>query len=180
MTARITCSIKTIVSPLSLIDKFFQNPDHPISLGRAQTCHDLIEQKQFWIGGERPRYFHTLAIGQRQCRCALFALAIEIEPAQNVVRMRPGLRNRFPMQQGPNDHVVFDFECGKRAHDLKGAAYATPADLVGREPGDLFACKIDGATIGPENAGNHIEQRGLAGAVWPDDREKCRLAGPQN
>ena len=164
----------------ALAVEFFQNRDHPVSLGRAQPCHHLIEQKQFRIGGERARYFQPLAIGQRQCRRALRALVVEIEPPQNVVRHAPAASgDRCPMQQRPNDHVVFDSECRKRPHDLKGAADATPAYLVGRQPVDPLACKIDGATVRRETPAIMLNSVVLPAPFGPITA-KMPPCGPQN
>ena len=59
----------------------------------------------------------------------------------------------------------------KRPHDLEGAADAAPADLIGRKTIDAFAGESDGAAVGREHTGDHVEKRRLAGAVRPDHRK---------
>src|SRR4029078_11013423 len=72
------------------------------------------------------------------------------------------------MQKRADDDVVLHAESGKWPHDLKCAADATPADLVGRETINTLACKCDRAGIRREHAGDHVEQRSLSGAVGAD------------
>src|SRR5581483_5187756 len=54
--------------------------------------------------------------------------------------------------------------------DLKGAADAAGADLIGAEPVDARAVEPDGARVRRERAGDHVEQRRLARAVGADQR----------
>jgi len=45
---------------------------------------------------------------------------------------------------------------------------AEPRDAVGRQPGDVAAEETDRAGRRQQKAGEHIEERRLAGAVRPD------------
>src|SRR5207253_2493718 len=45
----------------------------------------------------------------------------------------------------------------------------------GREPGDLFAPEADGPRCGRERPGDAVEERGLAGAVGPDQAKDLAL-----
>src|SRR4029079_19377031 len=49
------------------------------------------------------------------------------------------------------------------------APHAEAADVVRRQPRDVAALEQDGAGVGAQMAGDQVEQRGLAGAVGPDD-----------
>ena len=91
--------------------------------------------------------------------------------------MRPHARvvHVLAMQQRADDDIVLDAERRKRPHDLEGAADAAPADAVGRQAVDALAGEGDRSGVGREHAGDHVEQRGLAGAVRPDDRENAAL-----
>src|ERR1700719_1453549 len=46
---------------------------------------------------------------------------------------------------------------------------------MGRQPRDVLAAEDDGGRLGPERAGNAVDQRGLAGAIRADQAEA--LAG---
>src|SRR5690606_2127073 len=47
---------------------------------------------------------------------------------------------------------------------------AEPGDLVGPQPGQVVPVEGPGARLGPVEAGEEVEERGLAGAVRPDQR----------
>jgi hypothetical protein len=49
--------------------------------------------------------------------------------------------------------------------------------VLGFHTGDVVALEHDTAAVGRDRAADHAEQRGLAGAVWPDDAQ--RLAAQQ-
>src|SRR5690606_22437581 len=70
-----------------------------------------------------------------------------------------------------DDHIVLHREREERAHNLEGTADATLADNVGWEPVDALAGKRDRPCVGRKDAGDHVEQGGLAGAVRADDGE---------
>src|SRR5262249_9613181 len=61
------------------------------------------------------------------------------------------------------------------AGDLERAPRATGADLVGRQPADLFTTERDSAGLVAQVAGDQVEQRRLSGAVWADDRAKITI-----
>src|SRR5206468_8024759 len=63
----------------------------------------------------------------------------------------------------------------ERLHELEGARETEPADRVRRLPGHVVAREDDAAGFGPVVAGDHVEERRLAGAVGADDPED--LAG---
>ena len=59
----------------------------------------------------------------------------------------------------------------ERAHDLEGSADARFAQLMRLAGEHVAALEQDFAAIGPQEAIQQIEQRGLAGAVRADDAE---------
>src|SRR5208337_3944550 len=64
-----------------------------------------------------------------------------------------------------------DRKRGKRPNQLERAADAAAANLVRPKPLDVFLVEDDRAVIGRDGAGHDVEQRGLASAVWTDDRK---------
>ncbi len=152
-----------------------QDLDHAVGLRRPQSRHHLVEQKELGVGRERARDLEALAVGQGQGRGLLVALAEQIELREHLMSARTRLRQLAPVQQRAHDHVVLDRQAGKRAHQLEGAADATPAHRVRREPIDALVPERDGALIGGEHPGDDVEQRGLARAVGADDGEDRAL-----
>src|SRR5271166_925186 len=66
--------------------------------------------------------------------------------------------------------VVGDRKFGKDLGDLEGPRHAARDTPFGRERGDVAAFEQDRARSRRKEAADEIEERGLAGAVWPDDR----------
>ena len=142
---------------------------HAIGFGRAHSCHDLVEQQELRVGGESPRHFQTLAVGERQRRCDLRALAEEIELLEHIVRVSPRGAEIRPMQHRTDHHIVLDGKPEKRPDQLEGAADPAPADLVRPTAIDPCTVETDAAAVRRDHARNHVEQRRLPRAVWTDD-----------
>ena len=68
-----------------------------------------------------------------------------------------------------DEHVVLGREVGEEAEVLEGAADAGVDDGLGREAIERAALEGDGAFLGPEEAGDDVEDGGLAGAVGADE-----------
>ncbi len=60
-------------------------------------------------------------------------------------------------------------ELVEQRHDLEGARHALVGDGVGAEAGDILAIETDAAAARLDPTGQHIEERGLAGAVGAHD-----------
>src|SRR6476659_158237 len=119
--------------------ELFQDRDHPVGLSGAKSRHNLVEQKQLRIGGERARQFQALAVRQGEPRGSLRALVVEIELTQNFTGMCARIGYEVTMQQRRNNDVVLDAERRKRPHNLKSTSDATATYLVGRQAVDAFA-----------------------------------------
>jgi hypothetical protein len=64
---------------------------------------------------------------------------------------------------------------GEGLDDLEGPADARPADLIGPQAVDRPALEADRAAVGRHRAGDQVEERRLAGAVRPDQRDDLAL-----
>ena len=127
----------------SVAIQLFQDCHDAIGLGRAQPRHYFIEQQQFRISGQRARHFEPLAVRQRQRRGPLGAFFVKLKPTQHIVRMCARRNDIMTVEQRPHDDVVLDGKCRKWPYDLKGAADAATANLIGRKPVDPLVCKGD-------------------------------------
>ena len=146
-----------------------------VSVGR-RPGHHLVEQQQLRVGRERARDLEPLAVGQRQRRGALRALVEEIEPlaarrgACARAAATSGWRSSAPMTtlsstvSAGNGRTIWKVRPMPRRQIASGASPSI------RSPANAIA-----PVVGREHAGDHVEQRGLAGAVRTDDGED--LAG---
>src|SRR5690606_38940799 len=73
--------------------------------------------------------------------------------------------------QRTDRHVLQHRETGKRLDELKGAADAGAADLVGAPAVDALAGKAHLTLVRPVDAGDQVKARSLAGTVWADQRD---------
>ena len=72
----------------------------------------------------------------------------------------------------PAEHDVVEHRhAGEQRDVLKRAGDAERGDLRRTQPGDVAALETDRATGRPVEAADHVEQRGLAGAVRTYDRQ---------
>src|SRR5262245_53357612 len=71
---------------------------------------------------------------------------------------------------GADGDVLVHAEAGERLHDLEGAHDASPRYEMGRHARDVGAAVKDAAFARRQEPADDGEQRGLAGAVGPDQR----------
>jgi hypothetical protein len=77
----------------------------------------------------------------------------------------------------PAEHqVVHDREVLEQLDVLERPGHAHLGDVVRRAAEDVLAEEAHLALLGSVHAREHVEDRGLAGAVGPDDREQLVLA----
>jgi hypothetical protein len=81
----------------------------------------------------------------------------------------PGLRNP-PSLADRERHRFERSEMRKQRIDLIGSGEAPPHALFGSERRHILPAKQDPPTVGTQHAGHQIDKRGLAGAVWTDQR----------
>ena len=74
-----------------------------------------------------------------------------------------------------DQHVVEHAQVAEHAAVLEGAREAERGELLGRQAGDVAAREVDAAGVRRVEPGDEIEQRGLAGAVRPDDADQLAL-----
>jgi hypothetical protein len=142
-----------------------------VGLGRPQAGHHLVEQQELRIGRQCAGELEPLAVGQRQRGRLLITLVVEIEAREHVAGVMAGRQDVGAVQQRADQHVVFDGQPRKRAHDLERATNAAAADRVRGLALDALAPEHDAPVVRREHARDHVEQRRLAGAVRSDHRE---------
>ena len=77
-------------------------------------------------------------------------------------------------QHGAN--ILFDIKTAEDRGFLRQIPDAKPRALIHRQRRDVVAVEIDAAFVGANEAGDHIEHRGLAGAVRAEQTHRLALA----
>jgi hypothetical protein len=119
------------------------------------------------------RYFKPLAVGQGEVRRGHGALVVQPELAEHGQRLVARASDIGLALERADQHVVEHAETRERLDDLKGPTDAGIADAIGPEPGDRAAVELHRAGAGRKDTGDHVEGRGLAGAVGADQRVDC-------
>ena len=190
ITSFMSCSTSTTAMPLSR-----DLPDQAVDLlglDRVAAGGRLVEQQDARLGGQRAGDLQTLAARHREASLpATSATSLQADIGEEIaapLRASPGSgasrtavlnsagrRLRFSRRWRPTmtfsqrRHALEDLQV------LEGARQAARRELVGRQAGHVLAVEVDRAAARRVDAGDDVEQRGLAGAVRADDRED--LAG---
>ena len=151
--------------------------------GRVHPRRRLIQQQHFHIRGKRPCDFQFALLPVGQLRGVQIRFILQMENRQQLSRRRVPLALDFPVFRGVeqrpgkpvtvfaahrNFHVVQHRHPGKETDILKCAGNAGVHKLVRLFAVHHLPAKRDCALRGLIYSGQHIENRGLAGAVGTD------------
>ncbi len=173
------CSIQMIETPAAadVADQL----DQRAAFVLGQPAGDLVEQQNARLGGERAGELQPLAVEQRQAPAGRLALSRERAVAEHLDAARIDLALAVAAAEGAGDHQVLEHRhAAERLRNLERAADAQPAAPLGRQPRDVVAGEDDAPGIGLHRAAGDAEQRGLAGAVRPDDAERLALVNARS
>ena len=143
---------------------------HVADLGRIEAGQHLVEQKEPRLDRERARKLEPLAAGDGEARGRPVEQVAEADRARDVAGGRQRIGARGPRQMRADRDVLPHGQARERLHDLEGARDAAAREPVRRLAGDVGAVVDDAAFARRQEAGDDREQRGLAGAVRPDQR----------
>ena len=100
-------------------------------------------------------------------------LALSASPQRSSIARSAVDMPLAPARESAGDHQILEHRhAAERLRNLKRAGDAQPAALGRRQPRDVAALEQDASGIRRHRAGDDAEQRGLAGAVRPDDAER--------
>ena len=156
------------------------NGTDPLALRRGKPRQRFVQQQHAWCGGERHAHVEkALATIGQVARFGLFN-ARETEIADGSVGFgidrvdRQGIGDRIeaarmPRLDGETD-VFANAERRKKVGNLERAADACSGDLLRCMSGDRLAHQGYRALVRRIHTRQEIERRGLAGAIWADQR----------
>ena len=143
---------------------------------RVDAGQRLVEQDVAGLGGQRPGDLHPapLAAGQRQ-RGRAAEMADAEFGQQFVEHLVAPVGVGLDHLQRRHD-VLFDIQAAEHAGFLRQVADAEAGAAVHRQQGDVVPVQADRAGVRADQADDHVEGRGLAGAVRAEQPD--RLAAP--
>src|SRR5258708_4096183 len=151
---------------------------HLRALLARQAGERLVEQQHARLLRERHGDLDAALFSVRYFRYGPPRYALQPDAGQHLARFlvkmgRKAAEGVPPCARKPEKRkrdVVLERVVGEERDDLVGAREAAVHAVVGREPADLFAEQLDRPGVAREIAGEEIGERGLAGAVRPDDQ----------
>ena len=139
----------------------------------GQPAGDLVEQQKLRLDRQRPRQLQPLALQQGQRPRRYIGFVIKSGRPEHVAAAPVTLAlGRAPAEDGADQKVLEHAHVGERMRDLIRAADTPPRAAMRRHHGHIGAVEQDAAAARRDVAGDQVEQRGLAGAVGADDRER--------
>ena len=163
---------------------------HVFFLVLVHAAHGLVEQQDLGLQRQRAAELHALAqaVGQRRRR--LLAQVLQLQELDDLLARR-AVADLLALRQAPVQHaaqharahahvaaeheVVEHGQAAEQRDVLERARDAQRRNRARALAGDVAAFQGDAPAVGPVEAGDHVEQRGLAGAVGADDREDAAL-----
>ncbi len=159
---------------------------------RVHAGRRLVEEQQRRLRGQRPGDLQPSLRPVGQVLGQLAGVAPEAHvlqqrqaPVAHVLLLARGSRRaqHDPEHAALRAAVPAHHDVLQRRHlveeadVLEGARDAQPGDLRREHAGDLATLEADGARRGPVDAGDGVEQRGLAGPVGADQPDDLVLVG---
>src|SRR5262247_2301170 len=140
----------------------------------------LVEQQHRGPEAQRDRDLHEPLLAVREIQDAAAGIVGQPERREELARLRAdaGVGARWPPQPSadpvtlgdPEGDVVEHAHVAEQRVDLEGTTEPAPDARGLRQPCHVLAAEEDLAGGGREPPGDHVDERGLAGAVGTDER----------
>ncbi len=152
--------------------------EHGRGLGVGEAAADFVAEQDFWAGGEGARHLELFLVADREHVSRSFGLILQADRAQNLHGDigREFMVGGLTAERSADLHVLQHGHGSERAHDLVGARNAFLHETERAQPGHVPAAAHHLAGGRLVRAGDHVEERGLAGAVGADEAEDLSAA----
>ena len=139
-------------------------------IGLGGQCAGELEPLQRAVGKGRSGTVGMLGETDESEQLAPFGRGRAVLPRDRREREKMRERVLLLMQMPPNHDVLERRHVHEDLEVLKRARQAARRQFVGRQARYVLPIEIDAAAARSIEAGDHVEQGGLAGAVWADNR----------
>jgi hypothetical protein len=120
--------------------------------------------------------FPALAIAAEQCDGWVLAYADNVELLEQGIEVGLTTAAVRLHHLEHRTNIVLHIQATKDRSFLRQIADAEPGTLIHRQRGDIVAIELDVSAIGFDQAGDHVENRGLAGAVRAEQADRLAAA----
>ena len=164
----------------ALVAQPAQHREQPLHLLVVEARGGLVEHEHVRLHAERARDGHHLLHRHRIGRQQPGHVDLQVQAGEQLARLRV---HRRPVDApvlariAPGEDVLGHREVRAEVHLLVHGTDAQALRLERRARLDGLAAQADGAGVGGVHAGEHLDERGLAGAVLPHQR--MHFAGEQ-
>src|SRR5690606_15885900 len=143
---------------------------------RIDAGEGLVEQHEGGTRRERARDLDAAAFTARERDGGRLADALDAELVEQAIELllAPGAVGLDGFEHGAD--VVLDGEAAEDRRLLRQIADAEPRAAVHRQARDVMAVELDRAFVGLDQSDDHVEGRRLAGAVRPEQADRCAAA----
>ena len=147
------------------------------ALAALEAGGRLVEQQERRSGARAPSPAPASSAGRRAaCRCVR-ARCRDRPNSSSSASMPRSAPATGALKRARPEEVLLDAGAPEGVGLLEAAHHAEPADGVERLAGDVALAEEHAAGRGREHAADHVDERGLARAVGPDDARRCRPRG---
>ena len=174
MTIAMWCSTSSTVSVVLVAERADQLAEL-VDLGVRQPGGRFVEQQQLRSRRERPRDLDALQRAVRQSDGRPVGEMVERQALEDRSRFGSALCVRATVRVAADEHVVEHRQRREQREVLEGASDAEPGDAVRRHSQQILAVEHDTTAGRLVQAADAVEERGLAGAVRPDQRADLAL-----
>ncbi len=150
-----------------------QHQLHRLAQLQVERAERLVEQHHLRARHERPRDGDALALAARE----LVRQPLLVAGHRDQLERLPHARRDLALVDAAHPQWVGDVALDGHVREQRVALEdGRDVAAVGRRAADVDALELDGAGVGPLEAGDHAQRGGLARAARPEQREELALA----
>ncbi len=149
---------------------------HLLHRYRVDTGERLVKHDELWVDGQTARDLGTAALTTGELVSLVLSHLVEAELGKQALKLLVLLLTAEVRHLKDGEDVVLHAHGAEHARLLREVAHTVAGALVHGVVRDLLVVDVDVPLIRHHQSGGHIERRGLAGAVRPEQSDDFSLA----